>query len=94
MEAGWRFDDIDRIASLDAEYDSRRSNLLLIEDEAKRMQALAALDAWYLQEEGDAFQGKSFLHPKDFLLRKFEIGGTLVMPSSLLYCLCRNYIIW
>jgi len=38
------------IASLDAEYDSRRSNLLLIEDEAKRTQALAALDAWYAEQ--------------------------------------------
>lgn len=38
------------IASLDAEYDSRRSNLILIEDEAKRTQALAALDAWYAEQ--------------------------------------------
>lgn len=47
------------IASLDAEYDSRRTNLLLIEDEAKRIETLAALDAWYSdqrQQDADKYK--------------------------------------
>jgi len=46
------------------------------------------------EEEGNAFQGKMFLHPTKMVLRKLQNGDKLDMPSFLHWCLCGNYIIW
>lgn len=42
------------LETLNAEYDTRRANLQLISDEAKRKEALALLDAWYSEQKQES----------------------------------------